>query len=86
MLDSSWESFAGVISFSSGKDFDNGLHQLSNRIHNYYLLSFTPKIASNGAPSDGMHSLRVRVPEYPDARINARESYFAGVLDTADSQ
>ena len=74
------------ISFSGRKDFDSGLQQLSNRIHNYYLLSFTPKIASNGAPSDGMHSLRVRVPEYPDARINARESYFAGVLDTADSQ
>lgn len=69
------------INFTTQKGFDNGLHQLGNRIHNYYLLSFTPQAAANSEPSPGLHSIRVRVPEYPDARIGARESYFAGSLD-----
>lgn len=74
------------VSFTNRNAFDNGIHQLSNRIHNYYLLSFTPQMADNGQPAEGMHSLRVRVPEYPDARINARESYFSGTLEASEAQ
>jgi VWFA-related protein len=70
------------INFTTQKGFDNGLHQLSNHIHNYYLLSFQPHAEANGAPTPGMHSLRVKIPDYPDAKIRSRESYFSGTLDT----
>jgi VWFA-related protein len=36
------------MNFTTQKDFDNGLHQISNRIHNYYLLSFQPQAGTNG--------------------------------------
>lgn len=67
------------INFTSRKGFDKGLLQLSNHIHNYYLLSFQP--GANPAP--GMHSLLVKIPDYPDARVRFRQSYFAGELDAA---
>ncbi|RZU41194.1 VWA domain-containing protein [Edaphobacter modestus] len=70
------------INFTTQKGFDNGLHQLSNRIHNYYLLSFQPQAGPNGSPAEGLHSIRVRVPDYPDAKIGSRESYFSGSLDS----
>jgi VWFA-related protein len=70
------------INFTTQKGFDNGLHQLSNHIHNYYLLSFQPHAEANGAPTPGMHSLHVKIPDYPDAKIRSRESYFSGALDT----
>ncbi len=66
------------INFTTQKGFDNGLHQLSNHIHNYYLLSFQPPAESSGNPSPGMHSIHVRIPDYPDARIRFRESYWSG--------
>ncbi len=71
------------INFTTQKGFDAGLHSLANHIHNYYLLSFQPKAEANGEPSSGMHRLRVTVPDYPDAKIRFRESYFAGQLDTS---
>jgi VWFA-related protein len=73
------------INFTSQKGFDNGLHQLGNRIHNYYLLSFTPQPAANGEPAPGLHSIRVTVPEYPDARIGSRQSYFSGPSDSVSA-
>jgi VWFA-related protein len=66
------------INFTTQKGFDAGLHQLSNHIHNYYLLSFQPHADGGAAAGGGMHSIRVKVPEYPDARLRFRESYFAG--------
>src|ERR1700722_14861300 len=71
------------INFTSQKGFDEGLHQLSNHVHNYYLLSFQPHAEANGEPASGMHTIRVKIPDYPDARIRFRESYFAGELDSA---
>jgi VWFA-related protein len=71
------------INFTTQKGFDEGLHQLSNHVHNYYLLSFQPHTEANGKPSPGMHTIRVKIPDYPDARIRFRESYFAGELDAA---
>jgi VWFA-related protein len=71
------------INFSTQKGFDQGLHQLSNHVHNYYLLSFQPHAEANGSPAPGMHVIRVKVPNYPDAHIRFRESYFAGELDAA---
>ena len=70
------------INFTTQKGFDNGLHQLSNHIHNYYLISFQPHAEANGSPAPGMHSIHVKIPDYPDARIRSRESYFSGTLDT----
>jgi len=67
------------LNFTTQKGFDNSLHQLSNHIHNYYLLSFQPHGDPNAAP--GLHSLRVKIPDYPDARIRTRESYWSGTLD-----
>jgi VWFA-related protein len=71
------------INFTTQKGFDKGLLQLSNHMHNYYLLSFQPHSEANGNPAPGMHSIRVHIPDYPDARILFRESYFAGDLDVA---
>ena len=71
------------INFTTQKGFDEGLHQLSNHVHNYYLLSFQPHAEANGEPSQGMHRIRVMIPDYPDARVRFRESYFAGELDSA---
>ena len=73
------------INFTSQKAFDQGLQQLTNHVHNYYLLSFQPHAEANGEPSPGMHRIRVRVPDYPAARVEFRESYFAGELDSASA-
>lgn len=72
------------INFTTQKGFDHGLQQLANHIHNYYLLSFQPHAEANGEPSPGMHRIRVSVPDYPDAKVRFRESYFAGQLDSAN--
>jgi VWFA-related protein len=71
------------INFTTQKGFDTGLQQLTNHVHNYYLLSFQPQAGPNGEPSPGMHRIRVKVPDYPDAHVLFRESYFAGELDSA---
>jgi VWFA-related protein len=71
------------INFTTQKGFDQGLQQLTNHVHNYYLLSFQPHAEANGEPASGMHRIRVKIPDYPDARIRFRESYFAGELDSA---
>ena len=71
------------INFTTQRGFDEGLHQLSNHVHNYYLLSFQPPAGANGEPASGMHRIRVHIPDYPDARVRFRESYFAGELDSA---
>jgi VWFA-related protein len=71
------------INFTTQKGFDAGLHQLANHIHNYYLLSFQPHAEANGSPSPGMHRIRVRIPDYPSARVRFRESYFSGELDAS---
>src|ERR1700733_3782182 len=73
------------INFTTQKGFDGGLHQLANHIHNYYLLSFQPQAEANGAPSPGMHRIRVRIPDYPNAKVRFRESYFSGELDASTS-
>lgn len=71
------------INFTTQKGFDDSLHQISNRIHNYYLLSFQPQAGPDGPPVEGFHRIQVRVPDYPDAKVGSRESYFSGALDSA---
>ncbi|QHN05138.1 VWA domain-containing protein [Granulicella sp. WH15] len=62
------------VNFSGQHGFDDGLHSLANHIHNYYLLSFqTP--STNPA---GLHRLALTIPDYPDARLHYRLSYYSG--------
>jgi hypothetical protein len=64
------------MSFASQRDFEDSLERISNQIHNYYLLSFRPSATSTLA----YHSLRVRVPEFPQAAIQTRRSYWSGIV------
>jgi hypothetical protein len=66
------------MNFTTQKSFEDGLQRISNQIHNYYLLSFRPP----ATPAFGLHSLRVRIPDYPDAVIQTRKSYWSGILDS----
>jgi VWFA-related protein len=68
--------------FTTRKGFDEGMLRLTNHVHNYYLLSFQPQAGPDGNPSPGMHAIRVKVPDYPDAHVKFRESYFSGSLDS----
>lgn len=65
------------INFTTRKGFEDGLQRISNQIHNYYLLSFKPP----STPAFGFHTLRVTVPDYPDAMIQTRKSYWSGTLE-----
>jgi len=64
--------------FSSLKGFESGLHRLSNHVHNFYLLSYRPTFAPDNPGSPGIHRITVKIPDYPDAKIRARVSYYAG--------
>jgi VWFA-related protein len=65
------------MNFTSERSLQDELQSISNRIHNYYLLSFTPP----SVPTFGLHSLKVRVPDYPDAFIQTRKSYWSGIIE-----
>ncbi len=60
--------------FTTQRGFEAGLHRLTNHIHNYYLLSFQQ--SSGAAP--GLHRMTLKVPDYPDAKIRSRLTYYAG--------
>jgi len=60
--------------FTTQHGFDAGMHRLTNHIHNFYLISFVPPEAN--AP--GLHRLQVKIPDYPDARIRSRPTYYSG--------
>jgi len=60
--------------FTTQHGFDASLHRLTNHIHNFYLISFTPP--ADNAP--GLHRLQVKVPDYPDAQIRSRLTYYSG--------
>lgn len=64
------------MNFTSQKNFETNLQRIANQIHNYYLLSFKP----TADPPTGFHMLRVRVPDYPDAVIQTRKNYWAGIV------
>jgi hypothetical protein len=64
------------ISFTTSKSFEQALQRVSNHVRDYYLLSFKP-----ASPDLGLHALRVRIPDYPDAVIQTRRSYWSGILD-----
>jgi VWFA-related protein len=69
------------MNFASQKGFDKNLLALANHVNNYYSLSFQPRFPANAEGSNlaqpGLHKLKVYVPDYPDAKIRFRESYWA---------
>ena len=68
------ESGGDYFHFTNRAGFDDSLEKLTNRVHNYYLLSFP---VPRGAES-GLHEIKVTVPEYSQAEIRARRNYYAG--------
>ncbi len=66
------------VNFTTQRGFEESLQRISNHIHDYYVLSFKP----SSAALLGFHSLRVRVPEYPDAVIQTRKSYWPGISES----
>jgi VWFA-related protein len=64
--------------FTTQKGFDEGVHRLANRIHNFYLISFQPGGLTGVAAEPGLHRISVKVPDYPTARVSARLTYYAG--------
>ena len=59
------------VNFTTQKGFDASLLRISNQIHNFYMLSF------KASTDTGLHKLKVRVPDYPSARIQTRKSYWS---------
>jgi VWFA-related protein len=70
--------------FTTQRGFDAGLHSLANHIHNYYLLSFQPAGAKGEPVTPGLHRITVKIPEYPDAKIRNRLTYYAGDAQPPD--
>lgn len=68
--------------FTSQRGFDQALNRLANRIHNFYNISFQPTAATT---EPGFHPLHVTVPDYPDAVIRARGSYWSGPPPSIDA-
>ena len=65
------------VNFTTQKGFEDGLQRISNHLHDYYLLSFKP----SSTPVLTLHTLSVRVADYPDAVIQTRKSYWPGIVE-----
>jgi VWFA-related protein len=63
------------VDFVTAKGLEQALLRISNKIHNYYLLSFHPTVSEE--PTS--HSIRVRVMGMPDAVVQTRKSYWSGI-------
>lgn len=78
------------IDFSSQNKFDNSLNNIANRVNNYYLLSFQPQFPPGFKPKDvaasNLHHITVRVPEYPDAIVRHRETYWSDAPAASGSE
>lgn len=89
------KEFAGLsggeyINFTTRHDFDRSLNTLANHVHNYYLLSFVPRFpadaSGNSTAAPGLHSLSVKISDYPSATVRHRESYWANELAAASAK
>lgn len=70
------ESIAGLTGgefarFHNARDLRRDLIRASHDVHNYYVLSFRPR-----TPAPGMHELRVKLPDYPQLRLQSRSEYW----------
>lgn len=57
--------------FTDTRSLERSLITISNHLPNRYLLSFQPQ-----SPHAGLHSLNLRLKDYPGLIITARSSYF----------
>jgi len=64
--------------FESQKGLEQALSEVANHIHDHYELSFQPA----AIPAYGFHSIVVTVPDYPDANVRYRTSYWSGTIRT----
>ena len=67
------------LKFTTQRGFEEDLQRISTQLHNYYLLSYTPP----SGPAWGFHTLRVRIADRPDAVIQTRKTYWAGIPDSS---
>lgn len=80
------QSGGEYTNFTTQKGFDRSLLALANHVHNYYLLSFQPRFheTAGGEPDPAhrgpLHGITVTVPDYPDARLRYRESYWTDAV------
>jgi hypothetical protein len=51
---------------------EGSLFTISNHVPNRYVLSFQPR-----SPHPGLHSIELRLREYPNFAVTARRSYWA---------
>lgn len=58
--------------FGNEKQFERDLAVIVNHVPNRYMLSFHPQ-----APRAGLHTLRLKLPDYPELEVTARTSYWA---------
>jgi VWFA-related protein len=71
------QSGGEYINFGSQNKFDNSLNSIGNRVNNYYLLSFQPHFPPDKQVTGQLHTISVKVPEYPSATIRHRETYWS---------
>jgi hypothetical protein len=73
------------LNFQTGKKADRELQGLANHVHNEYQLSFVPRFPApeGGAATQatlqafaGLHNITVKVPNYPDATLKHRGSFW----------
>jgi hypothetical protein len=57
--------------FHDPKSMERDLIAISHHVPNRYLISFHPS-----APHPGLHTLAVRLPQYPKLDIRARANYW----------
>jgi hypothetical protein len=67
------------LKFTTQRGFEEDLQRISTQLHSYYLLSYTPP----PGPAWGFHTLHVRIVDRPDAVIETRKTYWAGISDSS---
>jgi VWFA-related protein len=70
------------VNFTTQRGFEDSIQRISNHLHDYYVLSFKPSSAQTLA----LHTLRVRVLDYPDAVIQTRKSYWPGIFEPSSEK
>jgi hypothetical protein len=58
--------------FTDARSLKRGLLVISHHLPNRYVLSFQPP-----APHPGFHSISLRLRDYPDLVVDARNGYWA---------
>jgi VWFA-related protein len=63
------------------KSLEGDLSTISNHLPNRYMLSFHPQ-----SPRAGLHTLRLKLPDYSGLEVTARSSYWAEPVITSPTQ